>query len=309
MTYRFATLNFKKLKTGSQIKGAYEHNHRLEDKDKPGLAHINRDLEHLNEDLIEMKDKGFMDGYRRRIEETGAKERSNSVKIVEAVVTYPLDPKKDETVENMDPELLKQWKKANVEWMQKIFGKENIISATYHGDESSPHIHFAIVPIFENKLSCSHYMDGREKLSALQSSYAEQMSEFGLSRGVKGSQATHQDLHKFRAAVAKVYEDNLPKPEKNEDVNEYYERANNVYQDRNAALKNYEIHNKQLEKMLEKTMVFAKAVEENRPGAQEAFVQFKKVVENYPSGEQKDVEKPDIDEIKANDELDIYDFD
>lgn len=311
MAIRFATLNLKKLKTGSQLKGAYEHNHRLEDRDKPGLAHINRDLEHLNENLVEMKDKDFMSGYRRRLEETGATERKNSVKIVEAVVTYPLDAKKDETIETMDPELIERWKRANLDWFKKTFGEENIISATYHGDESSPHIHFAIVPIHEGRLNCSYYMDGRQKMSDLQTSYARQMKEFGLSRGVKGSQATHQDLHKFRAAVGKVYDTNLPKPEKDEDIDEYYERANNVYQERNAALVNYSFRNKQLEAMLDKTIAFAEAVENNLPGTKEVFEEYKKIVEKYQSGEYKKLENIDINDIKEdnNKEIDMDQID
>lgn len=45
---------------------------------------------------------------------------------------------------------LKAWKAATVDWVQDTFGAD-LVSAIYNGDETTPHIHFAVVPTYERK--------------------------------------------------------------------------------------------------------------------------------------------------------------
>lgn len=107
---------------------------------------------------------------------------------------------------------LDDWCQASVSWLQDTFGKENVVSAVLHMDESTPHIHASLVPITtaerhkkkkENdvkrhyrkkiagaRLSADDIM-ARDKLKQYQTSYAGAMAAFGLKRGIDGSDARH----------------------------------------------------------------------------------------------------------------------
>lgn len=107
---------------------------------------------------------------------------------------------------------LDDWCQASVSWLQDTFGKENIVSAVLHMDESTPHIHASLVPITSaerrkkkkeeevkrhyrkktagTRLSADDIM-ARDKLKQYQTSYARAMAAFGLERGIDGSDARH----------------------------------------------------------------------------------------------------------------------
>lgn len=50
-----------------------------------------------------------------------------------------------------------QWKKENVEWLQSYFGKDNVVSAVLHMDETTPHIHAVVIPMVNERLSAAHF--------------------------------------------------------------------------------------------------------------------------------------------------------
>jgi len=96
-----------------------------------------------------------------------------------------------------------------LEWLKKTYGKENIVSAVLHMDETTPHIHATMIPIttgerrkakqeqsttkkkyhkkspMDTRL-CADYVMSRVKLKEYQNSYAEKMQVYGLHRGVEG---------------------------------------------------------------------------------------------------------------------------
>lgn len=107
---------------------------------------------------------------------------------------------------------LNEWCKDNIDWLQKTFGKDNLVSAVLHMDEKTPHIHATVVPIVSgerrkakntdptkkkyktkknrNRL-CADDIVARDKLVSYQDSYAEKMNKYGLVRGISGSDARH----------------------------------------------------------------------------------------------------------------------
>ena len=89
------------------------------------------------------------------------------------------------------------------DWLIDKFGRENVASITVHRDETTPHLHALVVPITKDgRLSAKDTLGGREKLSALQTEFHEQVGAgFGLLRGVSGSKATHQKLSTYYAQV------------------------------------------------------------------------------------------------------------
>ena len=188
MTNNFAILRTAKLKSTSKIAAAGLHNARqmeVPNADPDGknylVAGSNDPLEKFNE----------------LMQKTGIKPRKNAVLAVELVTSF-------------SPEMsgkfsLKEWTKANLEWIEKEFPKGSVLSAQLHCDESTPHMHIIVTPLVKKevrgreqwRLSARDYLGGAEKLRALQDRYAEAMKPFALERGVKGSKAHHSAVSEF----------------------------------------------------------------------------------------------------------------
>jgi hypothetical protein len=88
-------------------------------------------------------------------------------------------------------------------WLKARHGAENVIAFTRQYDETSPHACAYVVPIDpKGKLNCSHFLDGRTKLSEMQTEFAEKVGKrFNLERGIEGSQAKHQTIKQYYAKI------------------------------------------------------------------------------------------------------------
>ena len=79
------------------------------------------------------------------------------------------------------------------------YGRENIISAIVHLDETTPHLHLNFIPVNEGRLSSKSLFD-RQKLSQLQTEFHEQVGKkYGLRRGKEGSQQKHLSTAEYKA--------------------------------------------------------------------------------------------------------------
>jgi FtsZ-binding cell division protein ZapB len=169
---------------------------------------------------------------KNRISEITAKPRKNAVLAIEQLQTYSPDSKLS----------VDEWAKKNLEWNIKTFGKENVISSVLHLDESTPHIVSYIVPERDGKLNCREILGGRGKLSKLQTDYANEMKEFGLSRGEYGSKSSHRNIKKYysslnrnnknyKKGVDKLKQkiDNFPTIKWHETSNQYMNRVNDSF--------------------------------------------------------------------------------
>jgi hypothetical protein len=105
------------------------------------------------------------------------------------------------------------WAAASVEWIRATFGAGNMAHATLHLDESGgPHIHAFVIPIDDNpgkrgpasRLNAGRWVDGRDKLSALQDSYAAAVADFGLARGQRGSRAKHTEIRAWYGRMSQI---------------------------------------------------------------------------------------------------------
>ena len=117
---------------------------------------------------------------------------------------------------------LDEWCKDSMKWLGDTFGKENIVSAVLHLDETTPHIHATLVPIvtgerrkakdeetknagkkkYKKKNTnaprlCADDVMTRIKLKEYQDTYALAMAKYGLQRGVKGSEARHTTTQEY----------------------------------------------------------------------------------------------------------------
>ncbi len=79
------------------------------------------------------------------------------------------------------------------------YGYENILSAVVHLDETTPHMHLNLIPVFENRL-CAKKLFDRYELRDLQSAFHENVGrKWRLQRGKIGSTAKHLETAEFKA--------------------------------------------------------------------------------------------------------------
>lgn len=87
-----------------------------------------------------------------------------------------------------------------VNFFAKRYGRENIISAVVHMDETNPHMHLNMVPITKNGRLSSKALHSKKELSDLQTEIYEAVGKrYCLERGKEGSQAKHLSTAEYKA--------------------------------------------------------------------------------------------------------------
>lgn len=133
------------------------------------------------------------------------KVRSNAVLCVEFLVTAS-----PEKMQEMTNQQQKAYFNAALDFLRDKHGKENVICAGVHNDETTPHMYAYVVPKKDGKLNCRAFYGEKDALSKLQSDFAEQVgAKYELERGIKGSKAKHTSIKKFYADLNKTAD--LPK--------------------------------------------------------------------------------------------------
>lgn len=189
-----AILRIAKLKTFGNIGSSGAHVERSRDTPNADAART-----HLNEVLV---GSGFvMDDVKSALPE---KYRKNAVLAVENLLTASPD-----FFRGLDDAAIKKWADESVRSMQKFWGKDNVVSATLHLDEETPHIHLFAIPKMENKhgdmaLNCREFIGTRGKLRDMQTHYADSMKQFGLERGIEGSTRKHVPMKKLRGEADSI---------------------------------------------------------------------------------------------------------
>ena len=182
----FAILRHGKIKSTSRG-AAISHNHRLGDVDQ---INIDKDQKHLN--------RCFMgDGLAERIaKKLPAKVRKDAVVSVEVLLTSGPEffdgMEKDRVKLAKNPEFL-AWVKKSLEWAKKEFGG-NLVDATLHMDESTPHLHLMAVPLTKDGRLCAKEIMARPELQRRQTQYAAVMAEFGLQRGEPAAETKRRHI-------------------------------------------------------------------------------------------------------------------
>jgi len=198
MKAQYAILRFAKYK-GPEIGHIESHNERTKEK-YASNPDIDTARSHLNFHLVTPERK-YRAESEKQIEEAGCRTRSDSVRVVEALVTA-------------SPEFFKGKKKSEVkayftealDFIQKYQSKETIISAVVHMDEKTPHMHLCFVPLTEDKRLCAKEIVGnKKKLTWWQDEFWKHMVKKypDLERGESASETgrTHIPPRLFKEAV------------------------------------------------------------------------------------------------------------
>jgi hypothetical protein len=194
---------------------------------------------HLNKELIEFPEgvNNRTEAIQHRLETAGLGRQigKNQVQVIRIMLTGT-----QEDMHRIQNEgKLEEWCGDNMDYLKKIFGEENLVAATLHMDETTPHIHASVVPIVRgerrkkksNKKQpeqipkrqykkkdpnkprlCADDVMARDKLTEYQDTYAEAMKKYGLERGIKSSEARHitaTEYHRNLALETKGLQTNI----------------------------------------------------------------------------------------------------
>ena len=203
MADNYAIIGLAKLKTAGNIQGVLSH--MMRERETPNANGKENDVRIRPPKLPEIMDriKSYLP-------------RANAVYGFDFLVTAS-----PQFFAEASPEEVEAWKRDSTEWLQKTFGKDNVIGLVFHHDETTVHGQALIIPEWQHKLCAAHYTDGRAKLRALWSSYAKAMAKYGLKRGKMFSPAEHKAIKEYYSQVnralktseaMKVRPDQLPAP-------------------------------------------------------------------------------------------------
>jgi len=184
----FVILRTAKLKTAGEIGGSLGHNFRIMD-----TPNADQRKTHLNEHDFSLEK--IKENIKNRLPENV---RKNGVRVVEYLISASPDWSGWGT--EAEAEFFDQAKK----WLREKHGPENVVGLSIHRDETSPHLVAYIVPIDEKgALNARHFLGGRQKLSEMQTDFANQVSHIGLERGIEGSRAKHTKVKQYYSEIQK----------------------------------------------------------------------------------------------------------
>ena len=216
----------KKISDPNSIGKIENENERQEGYSRIGRETIDTERTHNNYHIVPALDTRYMEFINNRIKEVGVKRKvkDDAVRMATFVIGAKGDYFKD-----MSPETEREFFTDCVDFIARQMGKENIISAVVHKDETSPHIHINVVPITpDNRLCAKYYFDG--KMSEWQTKvYEEVGKKWNLERGKEGSDAKHVDPKAYnkvvKQATADARAENEDLKEANATAREYLDRT------------------------------------------------------------------------------------
>ena len=198
MKAQYAILRFAKYK-GPEIGHIEAHNERAKEK-YASNPDVDTARSHLNFHLVTPERK-YRAEAEKQIAAAGCRTRSDSVRVVEALVTASpefFNGKKRSEVRAYFTEAL--------EFIKQNQNPDTIISAVVHMDEKTPHMHLCFVPLTEDKrLSAKEIVGNKKKLTWWQDEFWKHMVKKypDLERGESASETgrTHIPPRLFKEAV------------------------------------------------------------------------------------------------------------
>lgn len=182
----------EKMKVGN-LSGIQRHNQRETDN------HSNPDIDieksHLNYDLVNHGSINYREKIKQIIESQRISKRAvrkDAVLVNEWIIT-------SDTAffqENTDTQAFFT---DVVAYFSDRCGRQNVAYATVHLDETTPHMHLGIVPMYEGRLS-SKQVFSRQSLLEIQEELPNYLKERGyaIERGLRGSPQKHLSVKEYK---------------------------------------------------------------------------------------------------------------
>lgn len=195
----YGIVRVQKMGKGS-VKGIEIHDRR----EKDGISHTNKDIDwertKLNYDLHPSQNNNFYKAIKTRIENLNLKKavRKDAVVMAQVLVTSDHD-----FFKRLTPSRQEQFFKDSYDFLKDRYGEKNIISATVHLDERTPHMHFNFVPVTEDGRLSAKSLLTRQSLIEQQTAFYEHVGKhYGLERGIPGGTKTHLEVAEYKVKTA-----------------------------------------------------------------------------------------------------------
>jgi len=246
----FAVVHMMKIGKGG-VRGIQSHNQREKEPKKNPDVDMTRSKQ--NYDVLNPNNINYNREVKERIQNFAINTktvRKDAVVICNFVVTSD-----EKTMKAMSPAEQRSFFEDSTKFFMKRYGGENVVNATVHMDETTPHMHLGIVPITNDGRLSAKTIFTRKELMALQTDFVMAVGQrYGLERGKEGSQRTHLSEERFKLETTKA----KIKTAKNEMVE--------VQEEAKALKENYVIVSEKIKKKyesLEKTSESLSKVEEH----------------------------------------------
>ena len=163
-TPQYAIMRFAKYK-GPEISRIEAHNERTKEK-YASNPDVDISRSHLNYHLIRPRNH-YRAEAERQIAEAECRTRSDSVRLVETLITGSPEFFKGKTGKQ-----IKAYFQHALAFLQERQRPDTFISAVVHMDEKTPHMHVTFVPLTEdNRLTAKEIIGNRKKLTQWQDDY------------------------------------------------------------------------------------------------------------------------------------------
>ena len=193
---------------------------------------INKELSKNNIELKPLAEKyvkGFYNvtkEYRKEHEERMKTEREDRKKTFNQMVNKSKSVVADELLftatneffKDMNIREIKEWADTCMDFVYEDLGytKEQVLHATIHLDEKTPHVHCVVIPLVRKldkrtntmrySISKKQYIKDKNHLSELQDKYHKRLTEKGydLERGIKNSDIKHIIIKEYKKVTRKL---------------------------------------------------------------------------------------------------------
>ena len=258
MNLNYAIFRSEPIMTINDLAQIGSHNKR-EKKSYNSNPDIDIEKSKDNIELVPLTDKyvkGFYNlvkDYKKEHDERMKTEREDRKKTFKQMLDKSNNVVADELLftatnkffENMTKDDIKEWANTCMEFVYNDLGykKEQVLHATIHLDEKTPHIHCVVVPLVKKldkrtnterfTISKKQYIKDKVHLSQLQDKYHERLVSKGydLERGIKGSDRKNQKVKEFKKTTS-YYENKVTT------INKGLDNAMNEFEEKMKTTKN-----------------------------------------------------------------------
>ncbi|EOD4453870.1 TPA: plasmid recombination protein [Staphylococcus aureus] len=195
----YSIIRVEKIKSSVNTTGIQKHVQR--ENNNYSNEDIQQELTQENYDLVNEEPINFNDEIEKKIEERYTVNRAirkDAVKHIDGIVTTDKDYFDDLTLEQT-----RDYFNDSLDFIKDEYGEENILYATVHMDEATPHMHFGVVPITDDgRLSAKQMLGNKKAFTDFQNRYNDHMNrrgynlERGESKHITG--AKHEEMNAYK---------------------------------------------------------------------------------------------------------------
>lgn len=242
----YTVFNIKSIRSVSDMRAIQDERTRAKEYvNVIGEKSVNNCDLTLEQDIVSLYEQALKSDYYSKPDQSGRFHKEPRVKAVNIILSYSHDAEIEKNEERFE-----RWINKNLEFINEIF--TNCPKAiTLHMDETTPHIHVAIIPVTPSgKISKNAFIRNKYDLYSLHDKYAEKMKEFGLVRGERCERNSHDRksaIDEYRELIdkntklkqensnldiqMKMNNEELSKQNKNlEQINSLYEDEREMYE-------------------------------------------------------------------------------